>query len=116
MVAQASTATHIGLGIDLEYDDGVDLSCVDGLVTEEELPQTAAYLDHLIVFSAKEAAFKAIYPTLREPLGFRELHVTWVSRGSPLVGYARSGATVVDLAVLVSAPWVVSLAQWRDSR
>lgn len=113
LVAISPNSTHLGIGIDLEIDDGSDLSVVPGLASSEELPGFAATTSQALhlVFSAKEAVFKAVYPRRRLPLAFDDVRVRWSGRDDGH-GLALVGDDALEVRVVASR-WVVALAMWR---
>src|SRR5260370_19788603 len=65
-------------GVDLERMDGSDLGAIEHLVAWEGLPRgIKSELGMLLVFSAKEAVFKAQYPCSRHRLDFSDVRLVW---------------------------------------
>ncbi len=124
-VARVGKAADIAtLGVDLEpLSDRAD-GLVETIATPEEAERARAWEGGLLrVFSAKEAAFKALYPRVGAYFGFNALEVTLAERGfvarlmRPL-GKAAAGATVTG-GQAVAAGFVVSALVlqgelWRD--
>ena len=102
------------LGIDIETRDGAtDLSRISGLTATNELPPGSGAAGPLILFSVKEAAFKALYPILGHPLGFEEVTVSWaeIRHPSRLGGTAHCGGVALDVRCSTAIPrWVASVA------
>ena len=102
------------LGIDIETRDGAaDLSGISGLTATNELPPESGAMGPLILFSVKEAAFKALYPILGRPLGFEEVTVSWVEVHSSfrLSGIAHCHGVALDVRCSTAIPqWVASVA------
>ncbi len=113
LVAVSPSTTHLGIGIDLEIDDGADLSVLPGLAANDELPGFAATTSQALhlVFSAKEAVFKAVYPRRRSPLAFDDVRVRWSERDDRH-GLALVGDDALEVRVVANR-WVVALATWR---
>jgi 4'-phosphopantetheinyl transferase EntD len=66
------------VGVDLERLDRSDLLPIKHLIAPEGLPPgTDAQFGTLLAFSAKEAVFKAQYPTSRERLDFSDVRLAW---------------------------------------
>jgi 4'-phosphopantetheinyl transferase EntD len=110
LIAASSSITMIGL--DLERVDRSDLLPIERLVAPEGLPLgTDAQLGTLLAFSAKEAVFKAQYPTRREKLAFSDVRLAWA--GNHEEGFrARVDCNVSGLEVRAAfiGKWLVSCA------
>ena len=66
------------LGVDIETWDGAEeLSTVKGLSTVDELPPDWTSAGPVILFSVKEAAFKALHPVINRRLRFEDITVSW---------------------------------------
>jgi len=99
-------------GIDLERMDGSDLGAIEHLVAQEGLPRgVESELGMLLVFSAKEAVFKAQYPCSRHRLDFSDVRLVWAEPQEDYftadVHCPTPGLTVRCLRV---AEWVLSAA------
>lgn len=109
------------LGIDIETRDGAaDLSGIDGLTAMSELPPSSGAAGPVILFSVKEAVFKALYPILGRRLRFDEVTVSWIDVcSSRWQGTARCGEVALDVRCSTAIPrWVVSVAlapPWASS-
>ena len=81
----------------------------------KELPPSQGTAGSVALFSAKEAAFKALYPVLGRRLGFEDITVSWTDdRSSCLRGTAHSDGVVLDVRCSTVIPsWVVSVALMR---
>jgi 4'-phosphopantetheinyl transferase EntD len=110
VIAARSGLTMIGL--DLERIDQSDLLPIERLVAPEGLPPgTDRQLGTLLAFSAKEALFKAQYPTNRKRLDFSQVRLTWAGNGEE--GFrATVECPVLGLEVrtAVTGKWLVSCA------
>ncbi len=77
LAAALASQNHRGVGIDLETNGRVGGRLLSRILTADEissldsLPETAAS----VLFSAKEAGYKAIYPIGREYIGFMQAEV-----------------------------------------
>lgn len=101
------------LGIDIETRDGAaDLSGINGLTAANELPPDTGGTGPLILFSVKEAAFKALCPILGHGPGFEEVTVSWVEvRPSCWRGIAHCRRVALDVRCSTAIPrWVASVA------
>ena len=101
------------LGIDIETWDGAkELSKIQGLTGIDEFPPLSDVPGPLILFSVKEAVFKALHPILDRQFGFEDVKVLWSRVESrSLYGAARVGAAVLDIRCSVAIPsWVASVA------
>ncbi len=77
--AVADTTVCRSLGIDFEVAGRVDDSLIDRLLTENERRRLVGPTDDptpTIIFSAKEAIYKATFPLTRCWLGFEDVEVT----------------------------------------
>jgi len=116
VVAVAAEAVCPGIGIDVEPDQPVTLGVERRVCT----PPEAAWLDSgpgedrghrgRMIFSVKEAVYKAFYPKLREFWGFQDVNVEidlpaqrFTARPPP-----TSGAVQVEGRVLRRAGWIIS--------
>ena len=79
----SKSASILGIGVDIECaESNFDPRIAKRICTPSEienLPQNEGdRLENLIkIFSAKEAYYKAIYPTLKKFLGFRDVELIW---------------------------------------
>lgn len=109
-----SASGYRGLGVDLEYDDGSDLTVVPGLTAPGEVPPSFARrsTEWHVVLSAKEAVYKALFPTLRLPLGYDDIVLSWPGPAGQRA-VAQVGSASVEIIIGEQAPWIVSVAIWR---
>jgi len=72
-------AEHGSVGIDVEHRAGLKRSLWESVFLEPELAHLSSVADAereaLVLFSAKEALYKAQFPISRTYMGFRALHV-----------------------------------------
>ena len=95
------------LGIDIETRDGTEeLSTVKGLSAVDELPPDWTRAGPVILFSAKEAAFKALHPVINRRLGFEDITVSWTDIRSSrcLLGTAHCGCVALDIRCSTAVP------------
>jgi 4'-phosphopantetheinyl transferase EntD len=124
-VARVGVAADVAtLGVDLEPLSDRAEGLVETIATPEEADRARTWEGGLLrVFSAKEAAFKALYPRVGAYFGFHALEVTLADRGfvaqltRPL-GPAAAGATVTG-GQAIAAGFVVSAVvlrgeMWRE--
>ena len=101
------------LGIDIETRDGAeDLSGISGLTAMSELPPDSGVAGSVILFSVKEAVFKALYPILGRQVGFEEVTVSWIDvHSSGWRGTARCNGVALNVRCSTAIPqWVASVA------
>lgn len=115
LVAISPSSAHLGIGIDLEFDDGAELS-VPGLASTAELPAFATTTSQALhmAFSAKEAVYKAVYPRRQSPLAFGDIQLRW-SEEDDGRGRACVGGVALEVRVVASS-WVVALAVWCEGQ
>ena len=104
-----STDYAKSVGIDMEsYRGAHDLLAVDGLADTDELPTDAGPEGAVILFSAKEAVFKAVYPVVGVCVGFSDVTVSWSEvSGQKLAGTARCLDMVLELRCQIAVPGFV---------
>ena len=112
-VAGADRARSIG--IDVERLDAKPVPNLRGLGVGEQpwssMPETHG---RGVLFSVKEAAFKALHPILGRPLGLEDVAVSWTSI-SPVRCHGVARACGVTLDVRCSRavpPWIASASLW----
>ena len=68
----------------------------------------------VIVFSVKEAVYKALNPILGLPLDFTDVAVSWLPTGpARSCGVARAGGVMPDVRRSIAIPsWVAAIALW----
>jgi 4'-phosphopantetheinyl transferase EntD len=74
-VAVASTVEFLGIGIDMERVGGVDQSLLPKLLTGAER-ENLNDVDPTLIFSAKEACYKLLYPIVGEYVDFLAVEVS----------------------------------------
>jgi 4'-phosphopantetheinyl transferase EntD len=80
VVAEASK--HSAVGIDLESAERLQETDISNLVCENELQwvqEGRVWERLLMVFSAKEAVYKAFYPIYRRYIDFKQVELCWLS-------------------------------------
>lgn len=73
-----TTDRHVGLGVDLEPEGQLDPDLWETVLTPQErmdLPQERAGQQALLIFAAKEAAYKAQYAVTKTLIDFQALQV-----------------------------------------
>ena len=105
------------LGIDIETADAGNLVDVRSLRASADLPPDLMPRIALpVLFSVKEAAFKALFPLVREPVAFEDIRVSWGDDCSAefLHGTTRfRGLSLVVRCSTAVPAWVVSCALAR---
>jgi len=110
-----------GLGIDLEFDDGLDDADLRATVlTAREADEVAALATAepnlvsivTLVLAAKEAVYKAVFPLLRSPFDFDDVELTFEpkSRAFRVVHLPGDGEIHVEGRYSLSERWIVTLA------
>lgn len=100
VVAIARAADILALGIDVEPAEPLPGDIAERVLSSSErqciarLPRQLRLLADRLVFSAKEATYKALYPGTKRFLDFPDLHVELDAAG----GYAVSGAGLTTFA------------------
>lgn len=74
LAAVASGEIYSGIGIDIERRARVDAKLVGKLLTEEE-QRLYSDVDPTLIFSAKEAVYKLLYPLLERYIDFLEVEI-----------------------------------------
>lgn len=114
VAAIASTDHMRSIGIDIERLDSKGFPTIAGL-DANEFPCAVSDSDgQLIVFSVKEAVYKALNPIFGLPLDFTDVALSWCTTGSVCSsGVARACGVTLDVRFSVAIPsWVVSAALW----
>ena len=98
-VVLASQDLVESIGIDIESHRGADeLIAASGLAGLDELPPRPGYEGAVILFSAKEAVFKACWPILGLRLGLDDVTVSWTEAAPHrLDGVARVAGITLEL-------------------
>ena len=115
VAAIASTARMTSIGIDVERRDAEGVPVIRGLDTTEQPWPVPDAEGRVILFSVKEAAYKALHPIFRHPLGFEDIAVSWLLPGPACSrGVARAGGVALDVRCSIAVPsWIVSAALWQ---
>jgi 4'-phosphopantetheinyl transferase EntD len=115
-VAVAAESVCRGIGIDVEPDEPVS----EGIEQRVCTPPEIAWLDRgpmtdrghrcRMIFSVKEAVYKAFYPRLREFWGFQDVNVTLDLRSQTFTARppVSSGAAPVEGRILRRAGWIIA--------
>ena len=87
-------AHYAGIGVDLEaLDPGLRARTARFVCTEEEIEWAAGDTVRLtMLFSAKEAIFKAVYPLTRVYLDFKDADLRWVPEHEAFTATLRKAA------------------------
>ena len=115
VVAIASTDRTKSIGIDIERMDSKGLPMLDGLDANEQPFAVSDNDGQLILFSVKEAVYKAVNPILGHPLDFTNVALSWSSTDSVCGSGVASvfGVTLVVRCSIAIPSWVVSAALWQ---
>ena len=111
-VAAAITCTDrtTSIGIDIEILDQKGIPELSGLDTAEHPPSVSHAAGRVILFSVKEAAFKALDPILGRRIDFTDVAVSWLSSaGAPrMLGAARACGVGLEVRCSIAVPsWIV---------
>ena len=117
VVAMMSIARAPSIGIDVERLDADGPPAIPGLSAAEQPWSVSDAAGRTIVFSVKEAAYKALHPILRHRLGFADVAVSWLRHDSSCSrGIARACGIALDMRCSIAVPsWIVSAACARPS-
>lgn len=119
VAALASLDGLHAIGVDIEAADAGGLAGVEALRAAPDLPPGFhPRIAVPLLFSVKEAAFKALYPVVRERMAFEDLAVRWsaASAGGALHGTSAFGSVPVDVRCSTSVPaWIVTCALVRTA-
>ena len=111
-VAAAVTCTDrtTSIGIDIEVLDRKGVPELCGLDAVEHPPSVSDTAGRVILFSAKEAALKALRPILGRQIDFPDVAVSWLSSGAPrMLATARARGVVLAVRCSIAVPsWIVS--------
>ena len=116
-VAVAQDRQLSGLGIDLERIGRIDGSIASTICTPEELNETSEPGRLSALFSAKESIFKALFPSTRHFLDFRDVSVVIADDrfsakparpGLPTQIEAVHGRFHLGQCLVVTAAWLTS--------
>ena len=96
------------VGVDI--DDRREVPLAAGLPCEQP-PEVAADCASAILFSVKEAVFKALHPVMAQPLRFDDVVTRWTTGPPLLLGTAHCRGRRLAVRCSLSVPsWVVSAA------
>ena len=114
VAAIAPTDLMRSIGIDIERLDSKGFPTIDGLDANEQPCDVSDSEGQLILFSVKEAVYKALNPIIGLPLDFTDVALSWCTTGSVCSsGIARACGVTLDVRFSVAVPsWVVSAALW----
>ena len=117
VAAIAPTDRMPSIGIDIEWLDANGAPAISGLSGTEQPWSVSDAEGRAIVFSVKEAAYKALHPILGHPLGFADVALSWLQRGSSCGrGVAHACGITLDVRCSIAVPsWIVSAACARPS-
>ena len=107
VAALVSAGQARSLGIDIETRDGAaELSTIKGLSAVDELPPDWTSAGPVILFSVKEAVFKALHPVIDRRLRFEDIAVSWTDIRSSrcLLGIAHCGCVSLDIRCSIVVP------------
>lgn len=109
--------TRIGdvrsIGVDIEIlDRGRELSDPKGLTDSDELPPGMENEGSVILFSVKEAVFKALNPVIGIRFGYEEVRIAWKEvTPQRMRGVGYFGRIALDVRCSTTIPsWVGSVA------
>ena len=113
VAAIASIDRAPSIGIDVERLDADGAPAVPGLNAAEQPWSVSDAAGRVIVFSVKEAVYKALHPILGHPLGFADVAMSWSQRGPVCSrGAARACGVTLDVRCSVAvSSWIVSAAR-----
>jgi 4'-phosphopantetheinyl transferase EntD len=96
-VAVANSADYIGIGIDMEHVGAVDSTLLPKLLTGGEHANLNG-IDPTLIFSAKEACYKLLYPIVGEYVDFQEVEVS-LSETDPFFDLRYIGSSSANAIV-----------------
>jgi 4'-phosphopantetheinyl transferase EntD len=109
----AAKTVLASIGIDLEFQEPRSIAGLEGMIAPEGLPPLVdSNRGTLLVFSAKEAVYKAFYPLEKRVLGFEDVRLEWRLRdGDRFEALAECpGRRVFDVQSKIVDDWFVSSA------
>lgn len=80
-----------GIGLDLELVKRFRPDLAEAVLTPSELEKCERQIDLAAYFSAKEATYKAIFPTLGKVVGFQDVELSFTNNGKCFSAAAVSG-------------------------
>lgn len=96
-VVVANSADYVGIGIDMEHVGGIDLNMLPKLLTVAERENLNG-IDPTLLFSAKEACYKLLYPIVAEYVDFQEVEVS-VEESGPFFSLRYIGSSAANAIV-----------------
>lgn len=105
------------IGIDVERQEAKPVPNLRGLDAGEQpwssMPETEG---RVVLFSVKEAVWKALHPIFGGLLSFEDVVVSWTSISSVrCYGVARACGVALDVRCSRAVPsWIASAALWPD--
>ena len=101
------------IGIDVERIDADGAPAIPGLNAAEQPWSVPDAAGRVIVWSVKEAVYKALHPILGHPFGCADVAMSWLRRGSfRRQGVARACGVRLAVCCSVAVPsWIVSAAR-----
>jgi 4'-phosphopantetheinyl transferase EntD len=96
IAAVAVSSVVLSIGIDLENPDQIQTDDIAGLVCHDTECRWAMEDRHygnrfVMLFSAKEAAYKALYPLCRRFIDFKEVRLRWIPERQQFRGELLTG-------------------------
>ena len=112
--AIASTDRMTSVGIDVERQDGQGVPAIHGLDAAEQPWSVSDAEGQVILFSVKEAVYKALHPILGQAIDFSEVAVSWPQPGPVRSrGVALACGVALDVRCSIAVPpYVLSAALW----
>jgi len=122
VAAVASSADHAALGVDIELSGPLEPEVLAMIGYPEELQRMSALFgDHAgrLLFSAKESAYKCLWPLCRRFLEFRDIElvairadggfkVCWRGTGELAAAAAVAGSFAVSGELVLAGSWVAA--------
>ena len=114
VAAIASTDRMTSVGIDVERRDERGVPAIHGLDAAEQPWSVSDAEGQVILFSLKEAVYKALHPILGQALDFGEVAVSWARPGPVRSrGVALACGVALDVRCSIAVPsCVLSAALW----
>ena len=103
---------HDGIGIDVEHRTAVSPEVADRVLTSAERAWLPAPEWRTMVFSGKEAIYKAVYPLTGEFLGFRDVGLDIDAEVGEFRGRCRRGLRSALPVAAGRGYWAVYGAHW----
>ena len=103
---------HDGLGIDVEASNAVSPQVAERVLTAAERDWLPAPEWRTMVFSAKEALYKAVHPLTGEFLGFRDVELEVDTVACEYRAHCRRGLRSAAVVAAGRGHWAVYRAHW----